>query len=345
MPGKNSIMAATQNISTPLQFPWFETPFFGALLASSNLSADDRELVQNYAREGYVIVDIGIDDFSAKADSMISAIAKVYDEAGQQKNSTYNGDAKRIQDAWRYNTDVKDFACAPKILRILQMLYQRAPIPFQTLNFPVGTQQPTHSDSIHFNSLPHHFMCGVWLALEDTDRENGPLHYYPGSHKLPIFHMHDFGITTADYPNQAESYVLYENAVEKLMLASGLERKELHIKKGQALIWAANLFHGGNAIIDNKRSRHSQVTHYYFENCAYYTPRISDVPDGRIYWRNDITSILTGKPVPCMLNGKPVKNHNMLPPGVPRGTEMSRARWLVTCLYRRSRNLYRYLVH
>ena len=28
-------------------------------------------------------------------------------------------------------------------------------------------------------------MCGVWVALEDMDMDNGPLVYYPGSHKLP----------------------------------------------------------------------------------------------------------------------------------------------------------------
>ncbi len=43
------------------------------------------------------------------------------------------------------------------------------------------------------------------------------------------------------------------------------------IKQGQALIWYANLLHGGAAQTDLSRSRHSQVTHYYFENCTYYT--------------------------------------------------------------------------
>jgi len=30
-------------------------------------------------------------------------------------------------------------------------------------------------------------MCGVWLALEDIDADNGPLIYYPGSHRGPHF--------------------------------------------------------------------------------------------------------------------------------------------------------------
>ena len=44
------------------------------------------------------------------------------------------------------------------------------------------------------------------------------------------------------------------------------------LKKGQALIWASNLLHGGSAHRDKGRTRHSQVTHYYFEGCQYYQP-------------------------------------------------------------------------
>ena len=73
----------------------------------------------------------------------------------------------------------------------------REPLPFQTLNFPVGTSQYPHSDSIHFHTIPAGFMVGVWVALENIDAENGPLVYYPGSHKLPYFSMQDLGLGRA----------------------------------------------------------------------------------------------------------------------------------------------------
>ena len=43
-------------------------------------------------------------------------------------------------------------------------------------------------------------------------------------------------------------------------------------KKGQALIWDANLLHGGAPQTDRSLTRHSQVTHYFFEGCSYFTP-------------------------------------------------------------------------
>ena len=51
-----------------------------------------------------------------------------------------------------------------------------------------------------------------------------------------------------------------------------MEKAQAILKKGQALIWSANLLHGGGEHRDKTRTRHSQVTHYYFEGCQYYMP-------------------------------------------------------------------------
>ena len=52
--------------------------------------------------------------------------------------------------------------------------------------------------------------------------------------------------------------------------------KEVHLKAGQCIIWSSNLVHGGSKQNDLGRSRWSQVTHYFFENCMYYTPLYSN---------------------------------------------------------------------
>ena len=58
------------------------------------------------------------------------------------KNS---GKVTRVQDAWAYHEDVRAIAANHAVLDLLQKLYGRRPFPFQTLNFPVGTQQHLHS--------------------------------------------------------------------------------------------------------------------------------------------------------------------------------------------------------
>jgi hypothetical protein len=272
--------------------PWVESPFFDELIKTVELDDDMRQLCIDYNRDGYVVLDIGLPGFQKMADAIINNL-----------KDKYNGNV-RIQDAWALDSNVKAIALAPKMMEVLSVLYARRPIPFQTLNFHVGTQQKTHSDTIHFHCTPARFMCGVWVALEDTDTHNGPLHYYPGSHKLPLFDMHDLGYmgsTDQDY----HDYPAYEDYVEKLMKHAGLERKELHVKAGQALIWAANLFHGGCPITQEGRSRHSQVTHYYFEGCMYYTPRLSDPFMGKIAFR-DIYDISQGREAQQYYLGQPV---------------------------------------
>jgi ectoine hydroxylase-related dioxygenase (phytanoyl-CoA dioxygenase family) len=173
----------------------------------------------------------------------------------------------RVFNGWKLSRAVRSIALAPRVLRLLRQLYGRPPRPFQTLNFPIGTEQKVHSDLIHFASDPPTFMCGVWVALEDIDLQNGPLVYYPGSHRLPVVTMED----VAPGPGP-EHYHLYEAHVEKLVRDRRLTPHYAVLKKGQALIWAANLLHGGGVHRDKGRTRHSQVTHYYFEGCQYYSP-------------------------------------------------------------------------
>jgi len=195
-------------------------------------------------------------------------------------------------------------ACHPQVLAMLEMLYGRRAFPFQTLNFRFGSEQKTHSDTIHFNSIPERFMCGVWLALEDVGEDNGPLHYYPGSHKLPIYTMTQIGVSGAR-TKEGEAYkTYYEPFVEKLMQNYGQPKRLALLKKGQALIWAANLFHGGEPIRRPGLTRYSQVTHYYFEGTVNYTPLRSDEEVGRIYYRAP-ANINTGRIEPAYYLGEP----------------------------------------
>ena len=68
-----------------------------------------------------------------------------------------------------------------------------------------------------------------------------------------------------------------------------LEREYALLNKGQALIWSANILHGGASQKDKSPSRHSQVTHFFCEGCRYYTPLMSkDIEAGDIDWRDPV---------------------------------------------------------
>jgi hypothetical protein len=239
------------------------------------LSEDERS---KFERDGYLIFDPEIPVHVVE--SIPSDLESHYQHEG---GTRYEGGViyqpGRIRDAWRISDNARRVATAPKVLRALEELYGRRMIPFQTLNFPRGTQQAPHADAMHFRPADPTYMCGVWLAFEDIHEENGPLVYFPGSHKLPFVNYEDVGFEAekSDYPNY-EAFIHdrnrhYQDYVASLLEQHGLQPEFGTVRKGQALIWASNLIHGGAPQKDKNCTRHSQVTHYLSEDSfAYHTP-------------------------------------------------------------------------
>ncbi len=288
--------------------PDVESPLFEKIFAHKQVSPETLDVARRLRKDGFAVIDFPDPNFERLADRVIRTLDSKYDWEGWRKGTIPN---LRVQDAWQTVPEVKEIACNPKVLKLLSDLYGKQAFPFQTLNFPVGTQQHFHTDSVHFSSCPERFMCGVWVALEDIDSDNGPLVYYPGSHALPVFTNEHIGVNPDTRRNLNGHYPVYEKAWEKLVEALDLKPLHFHAKKGQALIWAANLLHGGAAQNDFKRTRYSQVTHYYFHGCCYYTP-LGSIPFlGPIQFRQ-IVDVSTGKGVPNMLGGVEVPKEQIL---------------------------------
>jgi ectoine hydroxylase-related dioxygenase (phytanoyl-CoA dioxygenase family) len=98
-------------------------------------------------------------------------------------------------------------------------------------------------------------MCGVWVALEDVHFDTGPLHYYPGSHKLPTYDCRQLGYA----PTEKIDQTVYEALWEKLTEAHVLDKQIFEAKAGDALIWSANLLHEKRALTAEMAVRVSKV--------------------------------------------------------------------------------------
>jgi ectoine hydroxylase-related dioxygenase (phytanoyl-CoA dioxygenase family) len=283
-----------------LNMPWVHSPFFEEELAKRQLSEDQKALAETYHKEGYLHLKNVVD--SSRVDALVAELSGKHDDK-------FSFEDPRSLDLWRESEKVAQLAALPELTSLIEALYGRKPIPFQTLNFKYGSQQRAHSDTIHFNSLPKSYMCGVWVALEDVDEENGTLSYYPGSHHLAeydysMFHKHfnkkhEAMAHRKDYTNH------YEPFIEKLMQHRGIKATNLKAKKGDVLIWSANLVHGGLPVKDKNRTRWSQVTHYFFEDCLYTTPMLSNPVAGEWFLRQ-IRNIGTGEIHKGTYNGQEV---------------------------------------
>jgi len=155
-----------------LDIPWIESPFFYQLLEESTLSQKQKEDCKFYHENGYLIVDLDLQD------SQIDEVISDTYTALEDEKTKYHADhfqytqSRRIFEHWRKSDAIAKLTMNPTIMETLTFLYDKEPFPFSTINFIKGSNQPLHSDTIHFHTIPHLWMVGVWIALEDVDETN-----------------------------------------------------------------------------------------------------------------------------------------------------------------------------
>ena len=157
-------------------------------------------------------------------------------------------------------------------------------LPFHTIHFIEGSEQKAHSDSIHMTTEPEGYLTAAWVALEDTHAGNGPLFYYPGSHRLPYVMTTDYDSGNTALTIGKNIYKKYEDKMQEVIESNNLKKEHFFAKKGDVLIWHANLLHGGEAITQQGTTRKSMVAHYFCEGVICYheisqRPALID-PDG-----------------------------------------------------------------
>jgi hypothetical protein len=303
--------------SNPLPgVPAIESPLFPTLIGGMDLNDEERRIAVDLYEKGFAVLDFPDPAIMERIDRIKREFAPRFGlDPEQPDRQTGTPAARRVQDAWLENEDVRAIAVNAQMLSLLARLYGRRAVPFQTLNFPVGTEQQLHSDSNHFSSIPERFMCGVWLAMEDVHADAGPLTYAPGSHKWPIISNLMIGRRGAGSSIRSAQDP-FEEAWQAMLQSSGIGQELFLARKGQALIWAANLLHGGSPQHDPSRTRWSQVTHYYFEDCIYYTPAHSDEMLGDFALRS-IVNVATGEPEPNLYLGQPFQPRVPTEPSQP----------------------------
>ena len=145
-----------------------------------------------------------------------------------------------------------------------------------------------HSDYIHHGTIPEGFLCGAWTALEDIREGSGELVIVPGSHKIPYFKYSEYGlkkpISLADIKKNYSFYEIWlNNTINELRLSS----QKCILKKGQTIIWDANLAHGGAPIVDINLTRRGFVVHYTFSDVLFYNPTFSFFKGREDYYMRD----------------------------------------------------------
>lgn len=263
--------------------PWIESPFFYDILETLDISDEIKNQAIKFHEDGYLVLDLNLDD------SSIEKIVEDMNHALNRENKKLQADfytysnSPRLFEEWRHSSSIRELCLNERLTSTLEFLYDRETFPFSTINFFIGSNQPLHSDSVHFNSVPSLWMSGAWVALEDTSEENGTLSIVPGSHKWPVYDYETLNLSFPDDQENGEekNYRIYEDFVRQLIKSKKADILPVSLKKGQCLLWAANLLHGGTPIKDGSSTRLTQAIHYFYKGCdRYYHPMFSRVSKG-----------------------------------------------------------------
>ena len=148
-------------------------------------------------------------------DETVEAINKEITNLVEQKKLHFTHDNK-LMFANKISSLIKKITLEKKLTNILDFILDKETVPFQTINFLRGSNQRAHSDSIHMTTYPLGYLIAVWIALEDTNMQNGSLFYYPGSHRLPYLLNNDFNEGETAFTLGKKDYTDYEDVFGRI---------------------------------------------------------------------------------------------------------------------------------
>lgn len=248
-------------ISNPsAEKPWLDNDNASELLqkhpAFGEFTAEIQQQMLQWPENGYMILQGKFKDLADKINAEVDRII-----ANKELDFDYTN--SRVMNAWTRSAIISSVMNDKELRKVLGFVLGKEVIPFQTISFLKGSEQETHSDFIHMTTEPKGFLIAAWIALEDIGPDQGPLHYYPGSHKLPYVLGDSFEHSSNAWVVGDDLYGNFEKKIAEEVKASGIPKEIFHAKKGDVLIWHANLLHGGEEVKDKNSSRKSLVVHYF----------------------------------------------------------------------------------
>jgi len=272
--------------------PWFDRPdaleFIENGLHSRRYDEEQAAMLRQWVRTGYVtlaglIDDRDIDEMLADQDALWAATEPIEwlvidglrwegaDPSPLPHSRLVQMSAEerarlRAQHTWRSHAFYHFSKPARRVFEnaalreACSLIFGRPAIPSFSINFTFGSDQHLHEDSVVFHIQPANYLIGCWIACEDIHPDSGPLVYYPGSHRAPLFSAFDNYPQTNLRTCDKRTAELYERHVDER--AAAFERHRFMARKGEALLWHGMLLHGGDSIRDPERTRRSFVIHY-----------------------------------------------------------------------------------
>lgn len=248
--------------------PWLDRPGAPERLEQDatfrSFDASMQAKVRQFVTDGYMVLENFFPENETNA--LNQEVAEQLDSG----KTSFNYTGRKIFNLPAQSPLADHFYRHPQLLQYLSFLLGKPALPFQAMNFTLGSEQRAHSDSIHMMTEPPGYLIATWIALEDCSEENGPLFYYPGSHRLPFVTTEDYDSGNTYFTIGEHSNRHYEDKIAEIIAKNSLQKQLFLARRGDVLIWHSNLLHGGSPITRPGATRKSMVCHYFAEGVFCY---------------------------------------------------------------------------
>lgn len=268
---KKSIFASLKSTdfgTHSADIPWLDRPNALEKLSQhpdfQHFSPAIQEQIRHFVENGYLILRRWLDN------EQVVEINTEVEKLLAERKAGFNYTGRKIMAAYEMSPIINHYFRQPELLQLLDFMMGKKIIPFHTINFLEGSEQRAHSDSIHMTTEPQGYLIAAWTALDDCHEGNGPLFYYPKSHRLPYLMSPDYDSGNTKLLLGKDNNRQYEDRIERLLTEKQLEKEYFYAKKGDILLWHANLIHGGSPILQKGTTRKSMVAHYFTEGVLCY---------------------------------------------------------------------------
>ena len=168
----------------------------------------------------------------------------------------------RIVDSFTVLPSALDLLSNARLTQFMHAIFEEQPLLFQSISFDMGSGQGIHRDTAYVVVDRPMEMLACWIALEDVRPGSGELQYIVGSHRLPDFQFADQRKHWNSQQDGAQAHDLWLKRLLEESAQRQLPVRSFMAKRGDILIWHADLAHGGAPISNYELTRKSLVGHY-----------------------------------------------------------------------------------
>ena len=242
--------------------------------AAGDVSEELAGLIESFATNGFVVIKRAVE--AELVDKLNAEIERFWDAPPTgllietfepdsvlhyvQPNKEFRAGRTKLLDLYAFSSLAREAISTPRIVEFLTAIFESKPKAIQGLAFWTGSEQALHKDSayVKIDTAPMNLVAS-WLALEDISVGTGELEYYVGSHQAPEFLFGGSHKWLENNPGEHDSFLasIHEDA-----RVYGYGRASFNARKGDVLIWHADLAHGGASIVNREMTRKSLVTHF-----------------------------------------------------------------------------------